>query len=81
MNRLAGTLRRALFGVALLAAIVSHDLREAASIASRFVVIERGVVTQVGSLADLCAAPGSQFVAELVADYDDDSTGAGIAER
>lgn len=46
--------------------LVTHDPVDAFSLASRALVLENGVVTQSGSIADLVAAPRSRFVADLV---------------
>lgn len=46
--------------------LVTHDPVDAHALADRVVVLEHGVVTQRGSLADLTAAPRSQYVADLM---------------
>ena len=51
-------------GVAVL--YVTHDLREAAALADRIVVLEDGAIVQDGSLAALRAEPRSEFVRRLV---------------
>jgi len=45
---------------------VTHELREAAALASRILVLEDGRVTQDGSVQDLRNAPQSEFVRGLV---------------
>ncbi|MCB1246274.1 MAG: ATP-binding cassette domain-containing protein, partial [Acidimicrobiia bacterium] len=48
------------------ALVVTHDPADAAVLADRVVVVEGGRVTQTGTVADLRAHPGSQYVADLV---------------
>jgi iron(III) transport system ATP-binding protein len=45
---------------------VTHDPREVGSIGDRVMVLEGGRVVQEGTLEDLAAAPGSEFVCRLV---------------
>lgn len=45
--------------------IVTHDFAEAALLADRVVVLDRGAVVQEGTAAELAAAPASGFVADL----------------
>jgi iron(III) transport system ATP-binding protein len=45
---------------------VTHDPREVGSIADRVLVLEHGRVVQEGTLHDLAAAPGSEFVRRLL---------------
>jgi iron(III) transport system ATP-binding protein len=47
---------------------VTHDLREAAAVASRVAILEAGRVVQEGSVDDLRGAPATPFVRALVAD-------------
>ncbi len=47
---------------------VTHDLREAAVLADRIVVLEDGKLVQEGVLQDLRAQPATAFVRSLVAD-------------
>lgn len=49
---------------------VTHDLREASALASRFVVIESGRIAQQGGLEDLSRAPATPFVGALVEDLE-----------
>ena len=49
------------------AIVVTHDAKDAAALGHRVAVLERGRVTQVGAWADLCAAPATPFLEELVA--------------
>jgi iron(III) transport system ATP-binding protein len=46
--------------------MVTHDQEEALAMADRIVVMNRGVVEQVGSPADIYARPNSAFVADFV---------------
>ena len=47
---------------------VTHDLREAAALAKRFVVLESGRIVQDGAMPDLQRAPATPFVRALVDD-------------
>ena len=46
--------------------MVTHDQDEAMEMADRIVVLDLGVVQQVGSAADLYGAPANRFVAEFI---------------
>jgi iron(III) transport system ATP-binding protein len=46
--------------------MVTHDQDEAMEMADRIVVLDSGVVQQVGSAADLYARPANRFVAEFI---------------
>src|SRR5262249_27987122 len=46
--------------------IVTHDALDAAALADRIVVLERGTVTQTGTLAEISARPRSAYAADLV---------------
>lgn len=60
---------RALFAERQVAALyVTHDLREGMALADRIVVLEQGRVVQEGAVADVIAAPRTEFVRSLVAD-------------
>jgi iron(III) transport system ATP-binding protein len=48
--------------------LVTHDLREAAALASRVAVIESGRVVQAGTIEELQARPATRFVEALLAD-------------
>ena len=45
--------------------MVTHDFGEAALLADRIAVLDRGAVVQSGSATELAAAPASAFVADL----------------
>jgi molybdate transport system ATP-binding protein len=60
-GELAATLRES----GLPALVVTHSFEDAASLADRVVVIERGVVTQDAAPAELVAAPATPFVASF----------------
>lgn len=47
------------------AVIVTHDFAEAALLADRIAVLDRGRIVQVGTAAELAASPASAFVADL----------------
>ena len=46
--------------------LVTHDPVDAHALADRVVVLERGRITQVGTMAELAAAPRSDYVADLI---------------
>ena len=45
--------------------MVTHDFGEAALLADRVAVLDRGAVVQTGTATELAAAPASAFVADL----------------
>jgi len=49
---------------------VTHDLREAATLGDRIVIMEDGHLIQAGTLDELRATPRSHFVRELLHDLD-----------
>jgi ABC-type sulfate/molybdate transport systems ATPase subunit len=63
--RVRGELRAHLRATGLPTIIVTHDFTDAAALADRIGVLVDGKVVQVGSAAELIAAPVSPFVAEL----------------
>jgi osmoprotectant transport system ATP-binding protein len=63
VQRAFDSLRREL---GLTAVLVTHDLREAFSLADQVVVLRAGAVEQAASPADLADAPATQYVAELL---------------
>jgi ABC-type sulfate/molybdate transport systems ATPase subunit len=50
---------------------VTHELREAKTLATRFAIIEAGRIVQQGTLEDLRSGPATPFVASLLADLDE----------
>lgn len=59
-------LRQQLAGFPGIRLLVTHDPLDAAVLADRLVILERGQVVQVGSFGDISARPRSSYVAELV---------------
>lgn len=59
-------LRTAIGSVDACRIVVTHDPVDAHALADRIVVMERGVVTQAGTVAALAAAPRSTYVADLM---------------
>lgn len=59
-------LRRHLAEVEAVRVLVTHDPVDAFTLADRVVVLDRGVVVQSGSLAEVAAHPRSRYVADLV---------------
>ena len=49
--------------------MVTHDQEEALTIADRIVVMNRGVIEQVGSPVEVYRRPASAFVADFIGDY------------
>ena len=70
-RELLALFRELLGGGKVTALIVTHNLREAAAIANRALVVELGRLTQSGSLDELRATPASGFVKDLIADAGD----------
>jgi osmoprotectant transport system ATP-binding protein len=64
-RELRASLRGVLRGTAA-TLLVTHDLAEAFELADRVAVIERGVIVQLGSPAELKANPATAFVRELL---------------
>jgi molybdate transport system ATP-binding protein len=60
-----GELRGALRGLGLPTLVVSHDFADAAALADRVVVLDRGRVVQAGTPAEVVARPVNGFVAAL----------------
>ena len=58
--------RRELIGFAGVRLLVTHDPVEAMSLADRMVLVEDGGVTQIGTPAEVRAAPRTPYAAELV---------------
>jgi molybdopterin-binding protein len=63
---LRAVLRRITSSFAGVCIFVAHDPIDALTLADRIVVLEHGRVTQVGTPAELRAAPASRYVADLV---------------
>ena len=61
------SLARDLARLALPTVLVTHDIADAAALASTIVVVEAGKVVQHGTPAELAAAPATAFVDELMA--------------
>jgi osmoprotectant transport system ATP-binding protein len=51
--------------------LVTHDIREAARLADRVAILDRGRIVQEGPFAELLARPASPFVASFLADARD----------
>jgi molybdate transport system ATP-binding protein len=60
------TLKHALADFAGVRILVTHDPLEAATLASRIIVIEAGKVAQAGSVAEVTARPRSRWVADML---------------
>ncbi|MFD6142515.1 ABC transporter ATP-binding protein [Promicromonospora sp. NPDC060271] len=65
-ERLAGEVRSALVETGTTAVFVTHDHAEAAAVADRIGVMDRGRLLQVAAPGDLRAAPASDRVAEFL---------------
>ncbi len=46
--------------------MVTHDQEEALTMADRIVVMNHGVIEQIGTPEEICATPASEFVAEFI---------------
>ena len=55
-----------LAGVAGATVLVTHDVADALVLADRVLVLERGTVTQVGSVAEVARRPATRYAAQLV---------------
>jgi iron(III) transport system ATP-binding protein len=51
------------------ALFVTHDLREAASLAENVAVLEQGRLSQLASLHELCAAPATDFIRLMTSNF------------
>jgi thiamine transport system ATP-binding protein len=65
-ERLAGEVRSALVETGTTAVFVTHDHAEAAAVADRIGVMDRGRLLQVAAAGELRAAPASERVAEFL---------------
>jgi osmoprotectant transport system ATP-binding protein len=63
---LQGELRRLHDRLGLTTVLVTHDLHEALRLADRVAVLRRGELRQLGTPAELLAAPADAYVAELM---------------
>src|SRR5204863_9792191 len=63
---LRSEIRRVCKASGITAVYVTHDQKEALSMADRIAVMDRGRVVQTGAPADLYRRPGSRFVAEFL---------------
>jgi molybdate transport system ATP-binding protein len=63
--RVRAELRELLRDLGLPTLVVTHDFEDAASLADRIVVVDRGQIVQSGRAADLVARPAGRFVAEF----------------
>jgi len=59
-------LRRHLDGYAGIALLVTHDPLDALMLAEEVLILERGTVTQAGTVAEVTARPRTPYVADLV---------------
>lgn len=59
-------LRRVLAGFGGAALVVTHDPGDAAALADRIAIVERGAITQLGTPEALAAGPATAYVAALV---------------
>ena len=64
--RLRGEIRRLQQQVGVTTILVTHDQEEALSMADRIVVMNHGVIEQVGSPQDIYERPATAFVADFV---------------
>ncbi|MBF5004885.1 putative 2-aminoethylphosphonate ABC transporter ATP-binding protein [Diaphorobacter caeni] len=64
--RLRGEIRRLQKQVGITTIMVTHDQEEALSMADRIVVMNHGVIEQVGTPLDIYERPASPFVADFV---------------
>ena len=64
--RLRGEIRRLQRQVGITTIMVTHDQEEALSIADRIVVMNHGVIEQVGTPMDIYERPATPFVADFV---------------
>jgi osmoprotectant transport system ATP-binding protein len=65
-RELRDSLRGVLRGSEAATLLVTHDVQEAFVLADRTAVIERGIIVQIGTEAELRASPVTPFVAELL---------------
>ena len=64
---------------------ITHDQEEAAAVSDRIAVLDKGVLQQVGTMAELFDCPSNRFVAEFVGElpisiFDNISIGDGVLQ-
>jgi putative spermidine/putrescine transport system ATP-binding protein len=65
-DRLRGELNRLLRALGITTIYVTHDQAEAMELGDRIVVMQKGVIAQVGTPRDIYFSPNSRFVAEFI---------------
>lgn len=65
-DRLRGELNRLLRALGITAIYVTHDQSEAMELGDRIVVMQKGVIAQIGAPREIYFAPNSRFVAEFI---------------
>jgi putative spermidine/putrescine transport system ATP-binding protein len=65
-DRLRGELNRLLRALGITTIYVTHDQAEAMELGDRIVVMQKGVIAQIGTPREIYFAPGSRFVAEFI---------------
>jgi putative spermidine/putrescine transport system ATP-binding protein len=65
-DRLRGELNRLLRALGITTIYVTHDQSEAMELGDRIVVMQKGVIAQIGTPREIYFAPNSRFVAEFV---------------
>jgi putative spermidine/putrescine transport system ATP-binding protein len=65
-DRLRGELNRLLRALGITAIYVTHDQSEAMELGDRIVVMQKGVIAQIGTPREIYFAPSSRFVAEFI---------------
>src|ERR1700744_4119713 len=65
-DRLRGELNRLLRALGITAIYVTHDQAEAMELGDRIVVMNKGVIAQIGTPREIYFAPNSRFVAEFI---------------
>ena len=65
-DRLRGELNRLLRALGITTIYVTHDQAEAMELGDRIVVMQKGVIAQIGTPREIYFAPNSRFVAEFI---------------
>jgi putative spermidine/putrescine transport system ATP-binding protein len=65
-DRLRGELNRLLRALGITTIYVTHDQSEAMELGDRIVVMQKGVIAQIGTPREIYFAPNSRFVAEFI---------------